>query len=313
MLHLFKKRTFSEYIGDTFAFFKENGKHFFKHYFIINGGLLLLLLVLSYFIFKVYFEVLFSSIGTNAPNFLEDYFNNNIALIIGVFLFFLIVILFVSLVNYAFPIIYLQLYEKHKGCNFETLDLIKAMKAKIGKIILFFLALVGLSLTAGLLLMAIVFALFFVIIGIPIAIIGIPALMAWVQLSFYEYLNEDMGILEAYGRGFDKLKQQFWPIVGSTIIMYIIIQTIATVFIAIPYIIGVIDMVTNIENQQTDADALSFFSIMMVVVVCISILVSYILNNIMIINGGIIYYSLRDQNENITTLSDIDQIGTPSE
>ncbi len=229
------------------------------------------------------------------------------------FLFFLIVILFVSLVNYAFPIIYLQLYEKHKGCNFETLDLIKAMKAKIGKIILFFLALVGLSLTAGLLLMAIVFALFFVIIGIPLAIIGIPALMAWVQLSFYEYLNEDMGILEAYGRGFDKLKQQFWPIVGSTLIMYMIIQTIATVFIAIPYIIGVIDMVTNIENQQTDADAFSFFSIMMVIVMCISILVSYILNNIMIINGGIIYYSLRDQNENITTLSDIDQIGTPSE
>ena len=88
MFQLFKKRNFSDYISDTFSFFRITGKHFFKNYFIINGTLLILLMVLTYFVFKVYFEMMFANIGSSAPNFLEDYFNNNIGLIIGVFLLF---------------------------------------------------------------------------------------------------------------------------------------------------------------------------------------------------------------------------------
>jgi len=314
MFQLFKKRTFSDYISDTFTFFKENGKHFLTHYFIINGVLLLILLALSYFIFKVYFEVIFSSIGTGAPNFLEDYFNNNIGLIIGIIFFFVIVLLFVSLISYAFPIVYLQLFAKHKGSNFETREILELLKAKLGKMIIFFLVLIGLSLTVGFVFLALIFALMFIVIGIPLAIILIPALIALVQISFYDYLNEEIGVFEAFGRGFDKLKQNFWPITGSTIVMYIIIQTVSTIFIAIPYIFGMIQLFTDVHSQgNPDADTLSFFGVMMVIVLCISILTSFILNNILIVNSGIIYYSLKDQNEDISILSDIDLIGKADE
>jgi hypothetical protein len=314
MFQLFKKRTFSDYISDTFTFFKENGKHFLTHYFIINGVLLLILLALSYFIFKVYFEVIFSSIGTGAPNFLEDYFNNNIGLIIGIIFFFVIVLLFVSLISYAFPIVYLQLFAMHKGSNFETREILELLKAKLGKMIIFFLVLIGLSLTVGFVFLALIFALMFIVIGIPLAIILIPALIALVQISFYDYLNEEIGVFEAFGRGFDKLKQNFWPITGSTIVMYIIIQTVSTIFIAIPYIFGMIQLFTDVHSQgNPDADTLSFFGVMMVIVMCISILASFILNNILIVNSGIIYYSLKDQNEDISILSDIDLIGKADE
>ena len=52
MFQLYKKRDFSELVGDTFGFFKLEGKNYFKNYFIINGSLLLLLVVIIYFFTK---------------------------------------------------------------------------------------------------------------------------------------------------------------------------------------------------------------------------------------------------------------------
>lgn len=313
MFQLFKRRNFSDYISDTFTFFKVTGRHFFKNYFIINGVLLLILMTLSYFVFQVYFEMLFSNIGTNAPNFLEDYFNNNIGLIVGVFLFFIIIILFVSLINYSYPVIYLNLYDKHKGENFDTKELITELKSKLGRIIIFFLVILLLAFTAGLVILALLVGLFFIIIGIPIAIILGPAILAFIQLSFYEYLNSELGVFAALGKGFEKLKQNFWPIVGSTLVMHIIVQIVVSVFTLIPYAIGMASFFTSLENQGSQEDTLSFISILFVVIMCISLLFTYIINNLLVVNNGIIYYSLREENENKTTLSGIDLIGTDSE
>ncbi|UPQ78532.1 hypothetical protein M0M57_12995 [Flavobacterium azooxidireducens] len=313
MFQLFKKRNFSDYISDTFTFFKVTGKHFFKNYFIINGTLLILLMVLTYFVFKVYFEMMFANIGVDAPNFLEDYFNNNIGLIIGVFLMFFFLLLFVSLINYSFPVLYMNLYEKHKGSNFESKEIVAELKSKFGKIITFFLVMILLSLTAGLIIMGLLFALMFIVIGFFLALIVFPAMLALVQLSFYEYMNAEIGVFDALGKGFEKLKQNFWPIVGSTLVMYVIIYIVMLIFTMVPYIIGVASLFTNIENQGSQEETLSFVSIMMVLFMCLSILFTYILNNLLLVNNGIIYYSLREQNENKNTLSDIDLIGTDSE
>lgn len=313
MFQLFKKRNFSDYISDTFTFFKVTGKHFFKNYFIINGTLLILLMVLTYFVFKVYFEMMFANIGSSSPNFLEDYFNNNIGLIIGVFLLFFLLIVFISLINYSFPVIYMNLYEKKKGNNFETNEIVAELKSKFGKIVIFFLVIFLLSITAGLIIMGLIIAMMFILIGFVLALILVPALLAFVQLSFYEYMNSEIGVFDALGKGFEKLKQNFWPIVGSTVVMYFIIQIVISIFSMVPYVIGIASMFSSIENGNPQEETLSFFSIMMVLFMCLAMLFSYILNNLLVVNNGIIYYSLREQNENKTTLSDIDLIGTDSE
>ena len=313
MFQLFKKRNFSDYISDTFSFFRITGKHFFKNYFIINGTLLILLMVLTYFVFKVYFEMMFANIGSSAPNFLEDYFNNNIGLIIGVFLLFFLLIMFISLINYAFPIVYMNLYDKHKGNHFESKEIIAELKSKFGKMLIFLLVLFLLGMTAGLIVLGLVVALMFILVGFLLLIILGPALLAFVQLSFYEYLNAEIGIFNALGKGFDKLKQNFWPIIGSTIVMYFIVQIVISIFSMVPYIIGIASVFTSIENQGSPEESLSFLSIMMVVFMCLAMLFSYILNNLLVVNSGIIYYSLREQNENRNTINDIDLIGTESE
>ena len=136
MFQLFKERNFSDYINDTFQFFKVQGKHFFKTYFIINGGLLLVAVVLIYFLMKIYFDFIFSKISGNgnAPqNDLGTFFNANfglmIALIIGAILLFMVI----SLFQFTFPVVYLDLYDSKKGADFSAKDILIGMKKRIPK------------------------------------------------------------------------------------------------------------------------------------------------------------------------------------
>ena len=309
MFQLFKKRTFGEYISDTFSFFKVTGKHYFKNYIVINGGFLLILMVFFYFVFKVYFEFLFANIGGNSNSFVDNFFNNNIGLIITVVITMIFLMLLITAISYAFPVLYLKLYDQNKGNNFTTADLFSELKKNFKKIIIFILALFGLSITAGIIIFGIAMLLVMVIIGIPILFILLPATIAIVNISFYHYLTSEIGVFDAFLKGIEYLKQNFWPIVGSTVVIYFIIQIITTIFTMVPYVFMMAQMFTNAENMN-QTDSMSTMTIMLVIIFCVSIVFTYILNNLLMVNAGIMYYSIREQNENNNTKSDIDSIGT---
>lgn len=313
MITLFKKRTFSDLLSDSFNFFKLEGKHFFKNYFIVNGIFLLLLIVLSYFLFQVYFEALTSGMASNGNsgyNFAEKLFNNNFGLIVGGAIFFAVLMLFITLLNFAYPVIYLKLYEKNNGNNFQISDIVKELKSKIGKMFLFFLLSLVTIFPLIVILLLILVLLSFLIIGIPLLIITFPLLFSLMSLSLYEYLNNDSGFFNAIGKAFSYIFKQFWPILGSTIIIYIIIQTVMTIVSMIPYFIGMISIFSTIEENPNSQETFSTLGILMIVVFIISILANYILHNLLMINQGMIYYSIREKIENKSSFSDIDSIGT---
>lgn len=312
MFQLLKLRNFSDYISDTFSFFKETGKHYFTHYFVINGGFLLVLSVLIYFVFKVYFELLFSNIGTVNQDFgaLENFFNNNLGLIIGVVATLFILILFVSLLNFSYPILYLKLYEKNKGNSFSTSELLKEMKSNLGRITGYFIKLFLISIPLLLLLGVVMMLLVFIIIGIPLILIVFPAYLAWMNLSLFVYLNSNKGFFDSLGKGFSLLKDNFWPIIGSNLVMLVIIQIVMTVLTMIPYAFGMASVFTSTQNSDLEENPFSFFGIIMAIVFVFSILLNYILNNIQLINNGIIYYSLREDSENNQPHNQIDLIGS---
>ncbi|WP_306352841.1 hypothetical protein [Flavobacterium sp. '19STA2R22 D10 B1'] len=314
MFILFKKRGFSEFVSDTFSFFKQNGKHFFKNYLIMNGIPLLVITVLIYFIFKVYFEILFGGSINAEPDFniFSGYFNNNMGLIIGTLIVFVVMLFTLTLLNFAYPAVYLELYEQNKGNNFTIRDIAKQIKLKAGRIISFsiggFFILFPLTiLVFGLLILSI-----FIIIGIPLIIIGVPAYVSWITLSFYEHINNDKGFFSALRKGFQLVKEQFWPTVGSTIICYLIIQAIVTIVALVPYVIGMISLFTSTTSGKSavDPEQTGFFATMMIIAMVVSTLANYIMNNLLITNQGIIYYSIREINENNTPQSDIELIGT---
>ncbi|HSD14552.1 MAG TPA: DUF4013 domain-containing protein [Flavobacterium sp.] len=316
MFQLFKKRNFSELVGDTFTFFKMHGKHYYRNYFIVNGGFLLVLLVLVYFIMKVFFEGMFSNSGEmNAVgNNFDAYINDNLTLIITLGIITAICILFLSLLSYAFPVAYLKLLEKKP--DFETREIVNIIKSKVGKIIIFFITSLFVFIPIMLIVFGLSFVLVFLLIGIPLLMIVIPAMMSWYSLSFYDYISTEKGYFESLGTGFTLLKQKFWPTVGSTAVMYLIMQIVVGFIAMIPYMIGIFSFITAIETQNPTGpgtEQLSFLMIMMGLTMILSILVNFIFQNFILVNQGIIYYSLREENENNMQKSEIDLIGTQSE
>ena len=317
MFQLFKERNFNDYINDTFQFFKILGKHYFKNYFTINGGLLLLVTVFIYFFTKVYFDFITSTMsgGINASqNTFANYFNNNTGLMIALVSVALLLIMVISIIQFAFPVIYLDLYDQNKGANFTTIDILNKLKSKISKILIFVIGSIFIIFPILIIVMVVLVLLCFIIIGIPLLFIMLPAIMSWIHLSFYYYMNSDKGFFNAIGDGFETVKQQFWPIVGTTVIMYIIIQTISTIFTMIPYLFGMASMFSTIsDTNATNADRFSGISVMISIVMVVSTIVSFILNNLLLINQGMIYYSHIEGSESNTTTNSIDLIGTDSE
>ncbi len=314
MITLFKKRNFNDYLNDTFSFFKKDGKHFLKNYFVINGVFLLLLVVFIYFLSKIYFEAIFSTLDQTNPryNFVEELFNENLGLFITSLIGFIVLSLFLTLLNFAYPVIYLEQYDKNSGSSFGTKEIINGMKSKIGKMLLFFIISLFILIPAIAILFAVLILLSFVIIGIPLMIIALPTIFSLVTLAFYDYLTTDNGYFTSLGNAIGYLKKQFWPIVGVTILMYMIVQIIMTLFSMIPYVIAMVLLFTSIESNTTGPtqDALSTFGIIMTVIFVTVVLANYILNNLLIINQGMIYYSRREHDENNATFSEIDTIGT---
>ena len=120
-MELYKSRGFSEYFQDTFLFLKQNGKHFFTSYFIVNGIFLLILAIIGYFFTKFYTEFIFGGLleGNTSTTILDQYMNENLGLFLIMLFIFIIVALIAGIVSYAFPAIYLKLYVVKEGSKFN--------------------------------------------------------------------------------------------------------------------------------------------------------------------------------------------------
>jgi hypothetical protein len=150
----------------------------------------------------------------------------------------------------------------------------------------------------------------FILIGIPLLLFAIPTAVSWISLSFYEYLNHDRSFFNAFGSGFKHIKNQYFPNIGSLMIMYLIVQITMSVFTMIPYAFGMASVFTSVQNGPSDGDPLSTVKIMLTIIMVVSILMSYILNNLLLINQGLVYYSRRESDENISSKDSIDLIGS---
>jgi hypothetical protein len=313
MIALFKKRKFNDYLNDTFDFFKKSGKHFLGTYFTINGVFLLLLTVFIYFISKVYFEVVFSGInnsGNSNYNYAETFFSDNLPLIVFGGIAFVLLTLLFTLINFAFPIIYLNEYEKNKGANFSAKAIFKGLKAKAGRLFLFFILSLVVVMPILTIVFAILIALCFIIIGIPMLMIAIPMLFSLMSLTLYHYLNNEEGFFSSISKAFGYVFNQFWPIVGSTMIMYMIIQVTMTILTMIPYVIAMIVIFTSAGASNGSSDEVySSLGITMTIIFVFTTILNYVFNNLLMIHQGMVYYSRREHIENKSSFYEIDSIG----
>lgn len=312
MIQLYKKRDFGELFSDTFAFIKENGKHFYKNYFLINGAFILVLMVFAYFFMKVYSSLLSTSLGpVSSDSTIENYFNEN-ALLVFIFMFlFVLVAIFVGFITYAYTPVYMLLYAKKGSNDFTAKDIVKMLKEHAGKLFIYILAA-----------MLIAFAVFlgagiaaFILLITIIGIVMIPVLLATITLSYnnalMEYLDSEKGIFDCFGYGFQLTFKRFWVSVGSVALFYVMVQIVQSTATLIPYMAGLFSIFTSSSGwgSNPDQNVAALFTIMLVFYI-FSFLLSLLGNTVIQMNQGIVYFSLKEESENINTTSAIDQIGT---
>jgi predicted membrane protein len=127
---------------------------------------------------------------------------------------------------------------------------------------------------------------------------------------------KDVGYFTALKNGFVLVKQQFWVVVGTTFLMLMLVQIIQGFITMIPYVISMIWMFVSAKNLQesgSQTDTFSTMGILLAVIMVFSVILSYIFNNFIIVNQGLIYYSLQEEKENNSTKNQIDLIGTDIE
>lgn len=311
MFRLYKQRDFSELINDTLDFYRVFGKNYFKNYILINGGPLLALLLLMYLLGDVFYETMTASLY-GPDSVIEDGAVDNTGLFMLGGTFVAILVFLLSVLTYCFPVVYLKMVERNVVPTAS--QMFKAMLGKVGKIILFVLLSIITFFPIAIIMGALSMLLFVIIIGIPFAFIIFTAFLSWMFLTFYDYINNDSGYFEAMRNGFNILFQNFWANVGSTVIFLIIIIVLQGALSFIPYLFGIADIFsTNPVEEMAKPELLSVAGMLMLLMFVLSTVVGYLLSNMLITSQGIIYYSAREANENLSLQSDIDLIGRDGE
>ncbi len=311
-MELFKSRDFSTFFSDTFDFIKFNGKHFLKHYLIINGIFLMVLMTFMYFFSKFYANLLTSSLYGGGQSEFETFIDNYgpIAIVLVVFFFFFAV--FAGIVSYSFTPIYFRLYEENNGPNFTAKEILSSYKSKFGRLIIY--VLVSVFLLAIPTFIATGIAAFIVMITI-VGILLIPAVLAIPMLFFHstlmEYIRGEKGIFDAIGYSFSVLGNKFVHAIGSLGILVLMSYIVQLGFGLIQSIFTGAGIYTMTPEAQMDvADSSTIMITIMVITYAISFVIQTFCGLILQINQSLIFYTYKEETEHINTNSVIDQIGT---
>ncbi len=311
-MQLYKSRDFSAFFQDTFSFLRQNGKHLYKNFFIINGIFIIILMVFSYFFSQFYTKIVFSGISDNNLNGIDAYMNNNSGTVIAFCIAFFLVAILSATISYAFVPIYLKLYSQN-GNTFTTKAIIERYKVDLKKLLIFIGFGILIAIPIGIVVGIVSLILTITIIGIlflPV-VVGIISLLY--QGGLMQYLADNKSIGKAFAYAWELMSSKFWHAVGCVGIFYLMSYITQNIITMIPYFIFVVDMLTGIESGMDFQNSEAFtqkFSLMIMMIFILSFLLSTVLSIVVQVNQGIIFYSLKEDRENISTKFDIDQIGT---
>lgn len=313
---LFKSRDFSTSISDTILFFKQFGKNYFKNYFLVNGIFLIIVSIFLYFITKFYTQTAFN-FGQNQnlkPTAIDNYFQNNGILFVSIIIVAIVLVIIFSLINLCFPAIYLENVEQHNTNQIGVNQIVESLKKNALKLFKFFTGSIFVILPIIIIAFVINILLCFVLIGFPLFIITIPAAAAFYYLVFCEYIIGKAGFFESVKTGFILLKENFWAHTFSTLVIVIIIQIVQGIFTLIPYVSAMVSLyATAIPLENNTENEGSLVGVLMGILTVVSILCGFILNNILYINQGLLYYSHLEENFENTQNNEIELIGSEIE
>ena len=313
MFQLFKQRDFGELFNDTFSFFKQKGKNYMGNYLKVTAFFLILLVVLIFIMSKFYFGVIFSGMDTSAVqnDYIEQYFENNIGLILGMGTLIFIVIILISLIQISYPVFYLKLLENNGNYQPKASEISKQIRQNFGRLVVFFILTLFIVGIASMIALTISALLIFVLVGLFLLLLLIPYINGVVYLSFYHYMSHpNIGYFDALGFAISTIHNNFWRVIGSNLLITLIIQILVSIISMIPYMFFFVSMFTTLSSGEVnDPSDMNGMLYALAATYAVVLLVSFILNNIVIVNFGLIYYGERERIENRSARNELDEIG----
>ncbi|QOW10752.1 DUF4013 domain-containing protein [Kaistella flava (ex Peng et al. 2021)] len=319
MMQFYQKRDFGAFISDTFAFFKEHGKNYFKNYLLINGILLILMVIIFVFGYREIFSQMMGSNTSGQNYYFEAYFQENSVMLILVSTIVFILFLAVTMISYSYPILYLKRLTETGNKNIKADEILSDLKNNIGRFLKLFLGLFFIVTPLAMIVFGLSVVLMFILIGFFLLILLGPALVNVVNFLMFDYFNTNKGFFESlsyavraqfsYKNG--REKSPFWKYWGSTIVMYFIIQTITSIFTMIPMMFifgGILTVPETGEFQQNPFEG--SMGIVFFLFYGFSLLLSFMMINLIFVNSGLQYYDSRTDLHRNVDLSEIDTIGT---
>ncbi|OPC52026.1 hypothetical protein BAY06_03390 [Elizabethkingia anophelis] len=312
MMQFYKKRDFGALVSDTLNFFKLYGKNYFKNYLTLNGGIIILLVVVIVIGFGDFFKQAFGS-NTNGEAYLfQDYFQQNQGLLIGASVLSIILIILLSLISYSFPVLYMKRLAETGNSKVTMNEMIEDMKKNLKKFFIFFIGSVFILTPLFIFAFIISSFLMIILIGFLLILACIPVMVNIINFTLFNMYNTNDGFFSSIGKAFRiQFSKDFWKYIGSTFIIYLLINVVTSIFAFIPmmFLYGYI-----ITTVRTTPDALgsdsSFFMILMAIVYAVSIACTIVLNNLIYVNAGFMYYDSRTDLHRNVTFSEIDTIGS---
>ena len=317
MMQFYKKREFGAFISDSFNFFKLYGKNYFKNYILINGLLLILTIAVVIFGFREIFGQLVGGNLNGESYYFEKYFSDNAGMltIVGILVFILFVLL--GIVNYLYPVFYMKRIAEGAQ-KVKTDEILSDFKNNAGRIFKMCLGMLLIVLPVTMIVLGFSYLLLLIVIGFFLILLVYPTAFNVSAFLMYDYFNTKRGFIESlsysirsqfsYPNGNEK--SPYWKYWGASIIMFIIMYMITSVFTFVPMIFMYGSILTSApdgnfeENPFTGAMGIIFF-----LFYGVSILASLILSNLMYINAGLMYYDSRTDLHTKIELEEIETIG----
>ncbi|MET3535680.1 DUF4013 domain-containing protein [Chryseobacterium limigenitum] len=317
MMQFYKKRDFGTFISDSFNFFKLYGKNYFKNYILLNGLLMILMVTVFVLGYRELFSQLFGSNLSGESYYFQQYFEDNLGMLIVVGILTFLLFLILMIVNYLFPVFYLKRLGQGQE-KIKTDDILSDFKNNAGKIAKLCLGMVFVVTPLSFIIIGFSYVLVLIVIGIFLILLVFPTLFNVVTFLMYDYFNSNRGFFESlsysirsqfsYPNG--REKSPYWKYWGATIIVSIILYVVTSIFTFVPLMFFYGSLLTSAPDGNFEQNPFAGTAgILFFVFYGISMLVSFFLSNMMYVNSGLMYYDSRTDLHQKVELAEIDTIG----
>jgi len=278
------------------------------------------LVVLVVFGYRELFSQLLGSNTQGQNYYFEAYFQENKWMLILVTMSVFIIFLAVSMISYTYPILYMKRLSETGNKNITTDEILSDLKNNLGRFFKLFIGLLFIVTPIAFVLIGFTYLLILILIGLFLLVLVLPTIMNVVNFLMYDYFHTKKSFFKSlsyalrsqfsYPNG--REKSPFWKYWGSTIVIYLVIQTITSIFTVIPMVILIATTFT-IPQENGDLQQNPFtgsMGIFFLLIYAVSLLLSFLMINILYVNAGFQYYDSRTDLHRNVDLSEIDTIGT---